>query len=99
MSGPANTTEARPEAGTLMLWLPAGLSLINKVTVRVAAGVPNPATVATIRVLVGSQTCAGAATLSTVQFGVTAAPTGCSTRVTPGGRRSSLKSGGRPVAC
>ena len=68
--------------------------LISSVTVRVAAGVPKPATVAMMRVLAGSQACAGAATDSTVQFGVAAAPTLCSTRVTPGGSRSSLKSGG-----
>ena len=36
-------------------------------------------------VLVGSHTCDGAATLSTVQFGVVGAPTGCSTSVTPAG--------------
>src|SRR5579872_4526334 len=77
-----NSAVARPFAGTFTVLVAAVFPFSTSETVRVAAGVPNPAITACTRAFFGSQTCPGALTLSTVQLGTASFTTGCSSSVT-----------------
>src|SRR5467141_450033 len=75
-SSDGNSAVARPLAGTATIWVASGLPFTRRETVRVAAGVLNPATTTCTRVFFGSQTWPGTLTLSTVQFGTALLTTG-----------------------
>ena len=68
-------------------------------TLRVTPEVPYPAITACTRAFLGSQTCPGAFTLSTVQFGSAFFTTGCSTSVTFAGSDISSKLVGMSDFC